>query len=208
MRWRTGPKRGSGSANARRPPGSMSQQKSLIQTLQDLSAAGDPLSERYARLLSELEKPELLYFALLFHDVGKGMPKGAHSEHSVELATKAMDRIQLEAGDRETVLFLIRHHLEMSATMTGRDISESETIQQFSNVVGAVERLKALTLMTFADIGAVNPKAMTDWRKDLLWQLYISSYRYLSRDFEERRIHAGRPSHRSSRCYPGTHRDP
>ena len=163
-----------------------------IQTLHDLSAAGDPLSERYARLLSELEKPELLYFALLFHDVGKGMPKGAHSEHSVELATKAMDRIQLEEGDRETVLFLIRYHLEMSATMTGRDISEPETIQRFSDVVGAVERLKALTLMTFADIGAVNPKAMTDWRKDLLWQLYISSYRYLSRDFEERRIHTGR----------------
>ena len=163
-----------------------------IQNLHDLSAARDSLSERYARLLSELEKPELLYFALLFHDVGKGIPKGAHSERSAELAAKAMDRIQLDEGDRETVLFLIRHHLEMSSTMTGRDIGEPETIQQFSGVVGGVERLKALTLMTFADISAVNPKAMTDWRKDLLWQLYISSYRYLGRDFEERRIHAGR----------------
>ena len=163
-----------------------------IQTLHELSADSDPLSERYARLLSELEKPELLFFALLFHDAGKGMPEGAHSEHSVEMAAKAMERIQLDEAGREHVLFLIRHHLEMSATMTGRDIGEPTTIQQFSDVVGGEERLKALTLMTFADISAVNPKAMTDWRKDLLWQLYISSHRCLGRDFEERRIHSGR----------------
>ena len=163
-----------------------------IQILHDLSADGDPLSERFSRLLSELEKPKLVYFALLFHDVGKGMPAGAHSQHSVDLATKAMDRIQLDQEDRETVLFLVRHHLEMSATMTGRDISEPETIEQFSNVVGTEARLKALTLMTFADVSAVNPKAMTAWRKDVLWQLYISSYRVLSRDFQERRIHVER----------------
>jgi len=163
-----------------------------IQILHELSSDGNPLSQRYARLLSELENPELLYFALLFHDVGKGTPKGTHSVQSVDLAAKAMERIQLEEDDRETVLFLIRHHLEMSSTMTSRDISEPETIEQFSNVVGTEQRLKALTLMTFADISAVNPKAMTDWRKDLLWQFYISSYRLLSRDFEERRIHVER----------------
>ncbi len=161
-----------------------------IQTLHDLGSAEDPLTQRYVRLAAELDRPEVLHFALLFHDVGKGAPKsGGHSERSLELADIAMERIQMEEGDRETVRFLIRHHLAMSQTMSGRDLRAPETIEQTAALAETTERLKALTLMTFADISAVNPKAMTDWRKELLWQLYITTDRALSRDVEEHRIH-------------------
>ena len=39
--------------------------------------------------------------------------------------------------------------------------------------VGTVERLKQLTMLTYADISAVNPQAMTPWRLEQLWRVYL-----------------------------------
>ena len=142
----------------------------------------------YASLLAELEHPEYLYFAILFHDVGKGVPGPDHSQRSIELTDRAMERIGMEDEARDTVRFLIRHHLTMSAFMRGRDVSEPETIRELADIVGTIERLKALTLVTFADISAVNPTAMTPWRRELLWQLYIATYNRLTGDIEDNRI--------------------
>jgi [protein-PII] uridylyltransferase len=56
--------------------------------------------------------------------------------------------------------------------------------------MGTVERLKALTLLTFADISAVNPTTMTPWRAEQLWQLYLKVYNELTRELETERIDA------------------
>ena len=45
--------------------------------------------QRYGRLLEELEQPELLYLALLLHDVGKGVPGSDHVNTSLEIAQSA-----------------------------------------------------------------------------------------------------------------------
>lgn len=164
-----------------------------IRKLKELDNEADDLTTRFARLLAELDRPELLYFALLFHDLGKGFPEGDHAELSVNLADKAMKRIRLESPDCDHVQFLIRHHLVLSKMMTGRDISEPETIEELADLVGTIENLKALTLMTFADIGAVNPNALTDWRKDLLWQVYITTHNSLVRGIEDSRMRVGPP---------------
>ena len=94
----------------------------------------------------------------------------------------------MEAAGRETVRFLIRHHLTMSAFMRGRDVSDPETIHELADIVGTTDRLKALTLVTFADIRALNPSAMTPWRRELLWQLYVATYNRLTADVEDLRI--------------------
>jgi [protein-PII] uridylyltransferase len=47
-----------------------------------------------------------------------------------------------------------------------------------------------LCLLTYADIKAVNPEAMTPWKADNLWQLYIACANYLSRSADER-VHTG-----------------
>ena len=136
-------------------------------------------------LLEEIDRPELVYFALLFHDLGKGVKGRNHSAVGAELAEEAMDRIGLtDRSDRETILYLIREHLAMSAVMTKRDISETETLEDFKEQVGTIERLKMLTVLTFADTSGVNPRAMSAWRKDLLWQLYLGAHHIFTRDLE------------------------
>ncbi|MEX2299630.1 MAG: HD domain-containing protein, partial [Bryobacterales bacterium] len=159
-----------------------------IQALKDLEKTSDPLTARFASLLPEIDKPELLYFALLFHDVGKGAEGTRHSESSELISEQAMARIKIPEEDRNVVRFLIRRHLVMSDVISGRDLNDPETIEQFRELVGTSERLKKLTLMTFADTRSVNPTAMTTWRKELLWQLYISTHNRITRDAEDRRI--------------------
>jgi [protein-PII] uridylyltransferase len=159
-----------------------------IQTLEELRGSTDPIKKRYADLLAELEDPSLLYFSLLMHDVGKGVPGGGHVDGSLVLAEAAMRRIQLPQANRETVLFLIRAHLEMSEVMQSRDIFDPATAQYLAQRVGTVERLKQLTLLTYADISSVNPAAMTPWRAEHLSQLYMLTYNELTRELETKRI--------------------
>jgi [protein-PII] uridylyltransferase len=141
----------------------------------------------FADLVSELTEPGALVFAALFHDSGKGS-SGGHVDGSLRLAKVAMDRVAPPPDERETVLFLIRNHLELSATMRGRDVFDPRTIREAAERAQTVERLKALTLLTYADISAVNPGAMTPWRAEQLWQLYMAVYNELTRELEGDRI--------------------
>jgi [protein-PII] uridylyltransferase len=144
----------------------------------------------YAGLLAEAGQLGPLVFAALFHDSGKGNPDEGHVDGSVKLAKAAMSRLSTPAVDREAVLFLISRHLVLSAAMRTRDVFDPQTIQDVAAQMETVERLKALTLLTYADISAVNPTAMTPWRAEQLWQLYLSVYNELTRSLETDRIEA------------------
>jgi len=145
---------------------------------------------RFGEILSELERPELLFFALLFHDVGKGMPEPNHIEGSLQALEGIMARLGLPADDRETVRSLITQHLEMSAACQRRDVFDPETVRSFAAKVETPERLKMLCLLTYADIRSVNPEALTPWKAELLWQLYAATSNYLSRSVDDERVRA------------------
>ena len=141
--------------------------------------------QRYGRLLEELERPELLYLSLLLHDVGKGIPGTNHVITSLETANTCIDRFRLNDEERDTVSFLIGSHLEISAVLR-RDIYDPTTIQAFSDKMGTPERLKMLCLLTYADIKAVNPDALTPWKAENVWQLYIGASNSMSRTADQR----------------------
>jgi len=159
-----------------------------IESLHRLKQSQSEWDKRYAELLTELESPELLYVALLLHDTGKGVPGGNHVEASLEIANRAMDRLDMDPKERAEVLFLIGSHLELSAALR-RDIFNPETVAAFAEKMGTPERLKMLTLMTYADIKAVNPEALTPWKAENVWQLYIGAENYLNRSADQR-VHA------------------
>lgn len=158
-----------------------------IQNLRKLDAAGDPARKPYAELWAEMQPPAALLFAILFHDAGKGRG-GDHVEASLRLAQTAMARIHMPPAEREMVLFLIGKHLALSAAMQSRDVLDPQAIREVADQVETVERLKALTLLTYADISAVNPAVMTPWRAQRLWQLYLSVYNELTRELVTDRI--------------------
>ena len=156
-----------------------------IESLHRLKESKSEWDKRYAELLGELEDPELLYLTLLLHDTGKGVPGSNHVEASLEIAGRCLDRLDVEAEERAVVLFLIGNHLEMSAQLR-RDIFNPETVAAFAEKVGTPERLKMLCLLTYADIKAVNPEALTPWKAENVWQLYIGAANYLNRSADQR----------------------
>jgi [protein-PII] uridylyltransferase len=159
-----------------------------IESLHRLKQSQSEWDKRYGGLLGELEDPELLYLTLLLHDTGKGVPGGNHVEASLEIANRAMDRLDMDPKEREEVLFLIGNHLELSAALR-RDIFDPVTVAAFAEKVGTPERLKMLCLLTYADIKAVNPEALTPWKAENVWQLYIAAENYLNRSADHR-VHA------------------
>src|SRR6266536_342748 len=150
-----------------------------IEHLHRLKESKSELDRRFGELLGELEQPELLYLALLLHDSGKAAPDQSHIDGSLQLTDTCADRLDLDPVDRETLRYLVGSHLEMSAAMR-RDVFDPSNVKSFAEKVGVPERLKMLCLMTYADIKAVNPEALTPWRADNLWQLYIASANHLS----------------------------
>ena len=107
------------------------------------------------------DRPELLFLALLFHDVGKGMAGDDHIEGSLHAIEEVFPRLGVTPEESETVRYLIANHLEMSANLLRRDIFDPQTIRNFAEKVGTPERLKLLCLFTYADIRAVNPQAVS-----------------------------------------------
>jgi len=159
-----------------------------IENLHVLRHSQAKWDQRYAELLDEIEQPDLLYFALLLHDTGKATDLPSHVIGSLELAEASMERLDLDLPDRETVRFLIGKHMDLSA-MLRRDIFDPQTIHLFAEKVETPERLKMLCLLTYADIKAVNPEALTPWKAENIWQLYIGTANFMMRTADER-LHA------------------
>src|ERR1051325_11605696 len=142
---------------------------------------------RFRSILLDLQEPELLVLALLFHDVGKWRDDD-HALESVRMAEHVLDRLHVTDQQRDTVLFLIRHHLRMSLAAFRRDTEDPDIVKQFAGLVGTEERLKLLCLMTLVDIEAVSPETLTPWKAELLWRLYVDTYNHLTQRYGDERI--------------------
>ena len=159
-----------------------------IDNLHRLPSRENEWDKRFAELLQEVEHPETLYLSLLFHDLGKGIPSREHTNASVELARASLERLAIESDTAETVLFLIANHLEMSSAMR-RDIFDPDNVRALALKVGTLEKLRLLCLMTYADIRAVNPEALTPWKAENLWRLFAATSNQLNRGVDDDLIH-------------------
>ena len=141
-----------------------------------------PPSHRFSVLLNELENPELLLLALLFHDIGKSHrhDEGNHVHPSTEGVKDILDKLEMPPDQADKVVAVVKNHLEMSKIILRRDFSDEEVIRQFADLVGNIENLRMLCLMTYADMKAVNNEVITPWKEDLLWQLYVETYNHLT----------------------------
>ena len=134
-----------------------------------------PLLTQLAR---EVEKIEILYLGLLFHDIGKGLG-GGHSERGARIARKIARRIRLNVDDTAQLEFLVRYHLFLNHTAFRRDIEDEKLVIDFAKAMGSVGNLKMLYLLTYADMRAVGPEVWNNWRGSLLEDLYLQSLKVL-----------------------------
>jgi [protein-PII] uridylyltransferase len=146
-------------------------------------------ASRFGALLRELPHPALLYLMALLHDTGKGRSTGDHAEESARMARALLARLELDSYEGDLVTSLIANHLEMSSTLR-RDIFDAETVRAFAGKVQTPELLRMLTLFTYADINAVHPDALTPWKAENLWRLYIATANYLDRSVDDDRVGA------------------
>ncbi len=160
-----------------------------IDNVHGLRSPAHDYEQRLAQLLPEIDRLDLFLLSLLLHDTGKARRTGEHTGQSVELADTFMARLDFDAEERESVLKLIRLHLEMSNALR-RDIFDTENVRGFADKIGSPMLLKMLTLLTYADIKAVNPEALTPWKAESLWQLYMATANYMDRSVDEIRYHA------------------
>jgi [protein-PII] uridylyltransferase len=112
-----------------------------------------------------------LYVAVLLHDIAKGRG-GDHSVLGAEVALRLCPRFGLTPAETETVVWLVRYHLLMSATAFKRDLSDFKTILDFCEQVQSPERLRLLLILTVVDIRAVGPGVWNGWKRQLLSDLF------------------------------------
>jgi [protein-PII] uridylyltransferase len=144
----------------------------LLSRIEQGQLAGEhPLS---SSILKSIASRRVLYVAVLLHDIAKGRG-GDHSVLGAEVALRLCPRLGLTLAETETVAWLVRWHLLMSATAFKRDLSDYKTILDFADQVASLERLRLLLVLTVVDIRAVGPGVWNGWKAQLLTTLFESA---------------------------------
>ena len=138
--------------------------------------------QHYSPLLQALERPGLLYLALLLHDVGKAAPHalGRLAEASAVMALRAAKRLHLDPPATSILKFLVENHLLLATVSQRRDLDDPTVIRVFSRQVTTPENLNLLTLLTFADSQGTSDKLWNGFKDSLLWQLHSRSMTLLT----------------------------
>lgn len=135
------------------------------------------LGEAYRRI----KKKGVLHLALLIHDLGKGYPED-HSEVGSRLAGETAQLLQLSADDGELLRRLVHKHLLLSHLAQFRDVNDPGVIVDLAFQMGSPEALRMLYVLTCADVAAVGPGALTQWKLEVFSQLYRNAMRQLTGD--------------------------
>ncbi len=170
-----------------------------IRKIDNLAEASSGDIGRFERLAKEDGPSAELRLALLLHDIGKGTTPGDHLRGSRVAAREVMTRMDVPESNQSAVQFLIRHHLDLSILMNGRDLEDPATARLLTSEINTIENLRRLALLTFADISAVNATAMSPWRLEQLWRVYALGVQQLTRELASDRIHEAPPGFQESR---------
>jgi len=152
-----------------------------LEQLDKIWEAQDPPYKYYEPVFQGLERPGLLYLALLLHDVGKAAKheQGQHAHVGARLAMRAARRLKLDETAADTVEFLVEKHLLLATISQRRDLDDPSVIRNFARQVGTPERLNLLALLTFADSQGTSDRLWSSFKDSLLWQLHSRAMSHL-----------------------------
>jgi len=152
----------------------------VVRNLEVLAAPPAGRPDLLTRLYSEIPDKQVLFLAALLHDIGKIKGRG-HAKKGALLARIILKRLSIKDEQIDTICFLIEHHLLMSHFSQRRDPADIDTLQVFCRKIRSRTSLKYLCLLTYADLKATSPLVWTEWKRDLLWALYLKAYEFMAR---------------------------
>ena len=117
-----------------------------------------------------VHRPDLLLFAALFHDIGKGSQED-HSIRGAQLIGPIAARIGFDVDEQETLRILVEQHLLLSATATRRDLDDPATIASVLALIPDLETLELLHALSIADGEATGKAAWSEWKAGLVANL-------------------------------------
>jgi len=123
-------------------------------------------------IFSSIQRKDILFLAVLFHDIAKPISISGHEIVGAEISALVMERLGYSQDEINQVKFLVMHHLTMEQTAFRRNINDPSTLNNFSSLFSSIELLEMLYLLTYADLSAVNSMVWTNWKSELLYQLY------------------------------------
>ena len=135
-------------------------------------------------IFSKIPKPYLIYIAALFHDIAKGR-EGHHAELGAIDVAEFCKQHNINKEDSKLVVWLVKYHLIMSETAQKRDLSDPNIIQKFAKSVGSMLKLRALYLLTIADISATDPKLWNSFKQSLLYELFFKTKQHITDNKQE-----------------------
>ena len=138
---------------------------------------------RCGSIVKNLNKPELLFIAAIFHDIGKGR-NGDHSKLGAVDVKIFCETHGLREKDTELIRWLVESHLLMSTVAQRRDIYDPQVINEFAQAVLTHNNLNHLYVLTLADIRATNDNLWNDWKASLLRELYLLTQKALDNGLE------------------------
>lgn len=137
-------------------------------------------AEHSAKVLAEIKDTSVLYYAIILHDIAKPVDLPRHEHVGADMTPNILRRFnRLDICD--TVSFLVREHLSMEQLAFRRNIREVTMLQPFVQRIRTVERLNLLYLLTLADMSALNPGVLTEWKRELLRELYETARHMLEK---------------------------
>ncbi len=132
------------------------------------------------RIFDSIKVKDTLYLSILLHDIAKPISVSGHEIIGAEMAETILGVLGYNSEDTELVKFLIRHHLTMEQFAFRRNLNDPETLDNFVSHFSTITELNYLYLLTYADLSAVSPIVWTNWKKDLLNELYGKSLSMLT----------------------------
>lgn len=124
------------------------------------------------KLFTNIADKDLLFLAVLFHDIAKPISIAGHELLGAELVISNMEVLGYEQPEINLVNFLVKHHLTMEQVAFRRNLNDPQALNNFANIFPDIKYLDHLFLLTYADLSAVSPVVWTQWKSELLFELY------------------------------------
>ncbi|AWI07998.1 [protein-PII] uridylyltransferase [Ereboglobus luteus] len=153
-----------------------------IRELDRIFLREEDFTGKYLTALHETPAPSLLYLILLLHDIGKADGVKGHAENGALMAGPVLERLQVDASLRPTIIFIIKNHLAMARFWQKRDVDDPQTAAAFAGAVQTADNLRYLYVHTFCDSRSTSAELWNGYKDALHTTLYRATSERLMHD--------------------------